>query len=178
MFVLIRFFSLSIPCERFWLYTLSSRLRWIFLKIKFDRWKFMYWLRIRVRHLQKGNRVERSPISRPRCPWKHQWGRLIGSRPRSLENLWLYTTGTPRLGCVLCILAKAMSRDFVTNSYGQSRDSSCKISSVPVKNQWVPVKKKTSPKLKMLGPSCNQTVIWRKTPKLCITVYSIIVLLF
>ena len=28
-----------------------------------------HWLRIRLRHLRKGNRVERSPVSRPRCPW-------------------------------------------------------------------------------------------------------------
>ena len=37
MFVLIHFFPLSKPCERFCLYTLSSRLRCFFLKIEFDR---------------------------------------------------------------------------------------------------------------------------------------------
>ena len=41
--------------------------------------------------------------------------------------------------------------DFVTNSYGESWDSSCKKLGVPVQNQWVP-------KLKMFGPLCNQTV--------------------
>jgi len=42
--------------------------------------------------------------------------------------------------------------DFVTNSYGESSDSSCEKS-------WVPVKKRTrSPKLKMLGPLCNWIV--------------------
>ena len=43
-----------------------------------------HWLRIRVRP----RRVERSPVSRSRC---HYY----------LENLFLCTTGTPRLGCVL-----------------------------------------------------------------------------
>ena len=42
-------------------------------------------------------------------------------------------------------------RDFVTNSSGESWDSSCKKSCVPVK-------KKKSSKLKMLGRLCNQTV--------------------
>ena len=31
--------------------------------------------------------------------------------------------------------------DFVTNSYGESWDSSCEKSLVPVQTQWVPVKK-------------------------------------
>ena len=31
--------------------------------------------------------------------------------------------------------------------------------------------KKTSPKLKMLGPFVTRQLIWRQTPKLCITVY-------
>ena len=47
--------------------------------------------------------------------------------------------------------------DFVTNSYGESWDSACEKSWVPVQNQRVPVKK-TNLKLKMLGPLCNQTV--------------------
>ena len=45
----------------------------------------------------------------------------------------------------------------INNSYGASWDSSCEKSWVTVQNQSVPVKKK-SPKLKMLGPLCNQTV--------------------
>ena len=32
---------------------------------------------------------------------KISWGRLIGSHPRQLENLWLCASGTPILGCVL-----------------------------------------------------------------------------
>ena len=42
--------------------------------------------------------------------------------------------------------------DFVSNSYGESWDSSCEKLWVPVRNQWVSGKKKRSPKLKMLGP--------------------------
>ena len=63
--------------------------------------------------------------------------------------------------------------DFVTNSYGESWNSSaCETSWVPVHNQWVPIKKKTIPKLKMPGTLCHQTVqLWRQTPKLHITVY-------
>ena len=37
----------------------------------------------------------------------------------------------------------AFSSDFVTNSYGESWDSSCEKSGVLVPNQWVPVEKKT-----------------------------------
>ena len=43
-------------------------------------------------------------------------------------------------------------------SNGESWDSSCEKSRVPVQNQWVPVKKKMSPKLKIPGPLCSQTV--------------------
>ena len=57
------------------------------------------------------------------------------------------------------VLFTAVRSDFVTNSYGESWDSSWEKSWVPVHNQWVPVKKNTrSPKLKMLGPLCNQTI--------------------
>ena len=52
---------------------------------------------------------------------------------------------------------KHCSSDFVTNSCGESWDSSCEKSWVPVQNHWVPVQKTTSPNLKMLGPLCNQT---------------------
>ena len=52
---------------------------------------------------------------------------------------------------------KHCSSDFVTNSCGESWDSSCEKSWAPVQNHWVPVQKTTSPKLKMLGPLCNQT---------------------
>ena len=45
--------------------------------------------------------------------------------------------------------------DFVTNSYGESWDSSCEKSWVPGHNQWVPAEKKQG---FMLGPLCNQTV--------------------
>ena len=48
---------------------------------------------------------------------------------------------------------KNTCRDFVTNSYGESWDSSCEKS-------WVQVKK--SLKLKILRPLCNQTV-YQKT---------------
>ena len=49
------------------------------------------------------------------------------------------------------------SSDVVTNSCGESWDSSCEKSWVPVQNHWVPVQKTMSPKLKMLWPLCNQT---------------------
>ena len=50
------------------------------------------------------------------------------------------------------------SSDFVTNSYGESWDSSCEKSQVRVQNQRGPVKKKMSAKLKIPGPLCSQTV--------------------
>ena len=55
-------------------------------------------------------------------------------------------------------MAVAVPSDFVTNSYGESLDSSCKKSWVPVQNQWVPVKKKGVVNWKCLGLICNQTV--------------------
>ena len=36
---------------------------------------------------------------------------------------------------------------FDTNSYGESWDSSCENSWVPVQNQWVPFKKKKEPEI-------------------------------
>ena len=35
-----------------------------------------------------------------------------------------------------------MNSDFVTNSYGESYDSSCENSWVPVNNQWIPLQSK------------------------------------
>ena len=35
-----------------------------------------------------------------------------------------------------------MNSDFVTNSYGESYDSSCENSRVPVNNQWIPLQSK------------------------------------
>ena len=54
--------------------------------------------------------------------------------------------------------------DFVTNSYGVSLDSSCE-------KPWVPVKKKRVRNGKCLGLYVTRQLIWRQTPKLCITVY-------
>ena len=49
--------------------------------------------------------------------------------------------------------------DFVTNSYGESWDSSCEKSWVPVHNQWVPVQKNKESQIENAsGPLCNQTV--------------------
>ena len=44
----------------------------------------------------------------------------------------------------LIYVSTIYSSDFVTNSYGESWDSSCEKSRVPVQKQWVP-------KLKMLA---------------------------
>ena len=52
--------------------------------------------------------------------------------------------------------------DFVTNSYGEL---SCEKSRVPVK------KKKWVWNWKYLGVYVTRQLIWRQTPKLCITVY-------
>ena len=61
--------------------------------------------------------------------------------------------------CRAVLKAVAVPSDFVTNSYGQSWDSSCKTSWVPVHNQWVPVQKKQGViNWKCLGLICNQTV--------------------
>ena len=60
---------------------------------------------------------------------------------------------------VMIIISNMSHSDFVSNSYCEFCDSSCEKSWVPVQNQWVRVqKKKTSPKLKMLGPLRNQPV--------------------
>ena len=57
--------------------------------------------------------------------------------------------------------------DFVTNSYGESWDSSCEKSlSITNKSQF---KYTLSPKLKMLY--VTRQLIWRQTTKLFITVY-------
>ena len=61
--------------------------------------------------------------------------------------------------------------DFVTDSYGESWDSSCETSRVPVQNQWVPVKKKRVRNWKCLGLYVTRQLMWSQTPKLCITVY-------
>ena len=61
--------------------------------------------------------------------------------------------------------------DFVKYSYGEFRYSSCEKSSVPVQDQWVPVKKNESENWICLGLYVTWQLIWRKTPKLCITVY-------
>ena len=58
---------------------------------------------------------------------------------------------------ITAAIAAATAVILVTNSYGESRDSSCEKSWVPVQNQWVPVQNPMSPKLKILGPLCNQT---------------------
>ena len=47
--------------------------------------------------------------------------------------------------------------DCVENSYGESRGSSCEKSQSPGQNLRVPVKKITSPYLKILGPLCIKT---------------------
>ena len=57
------------------------------------------------------------------------------------------------------------------NTCGESWDLSSEKSWVPVPNQWVPVEKKKSPKLKMLGLLCNQTVNLKKTWKLGVKLY-------
>ena len=51
-----------------------------------------------------------------------------------------------------------MISDFVRNSYGESWDSSCEKTRVPVQNYWDSVQKSTSSKLKKLGSLCNQAV--------------------
>ena len=51
-----------------------------------------------------------------------------------------------------------MTSDFVRNSYGESWDSSCEKSWVPVQNHWDSVKKTTCSKLKKLGSLSDQAV--------------------
>ena len=65
-----------------------------------------------------------------------------------------------------------LSSDFVANSYSKSWDSSCEQSWVPVQNQCVPVKKKKWVRnWKCLGLYVTRQLIWRQTPKVCITVH-------
>ena len=87
-------------------------------------------------------------------------------------NDWSLETKFCQIEIEIELFTGPINNDFVTNSYGESWDSSCEKYWVPVQNQWVPVKKKT-PKLKMLRPfawACNHTVL-RQTQKLCITVH-------
>ena len=51
-----------------------------------------------------------------------------------------------------------MISDFVRNSYGESWDSSCEKTWVPVQNHWDSVPKTTSSKLKKLGSLSDQAV--------------------
>ena len=78
--------------------------------------------------------------------------------PHCLEQ---YTGGHLCLNDRNAINNVNQSSELVTNRSGESWDSSCEKSWVPVQNQWVPVQK-TSSKLKLLG---------RQTPKLCFTDY-------
>ena len=62
-----------------------------------------------------------------------------------LYNLLLHT-----IACAALILRNSF-RDFVRSSYGESWDSSCEKSWIPVQNHWAPVQKTTSSTLKMFG---------------------------
>ena len=55
--------------------------------------------------------------------------------------------------------------DFVAYSYGESWDSSCEKSRVPVQNQWVPVKKKRVRNWKCLGHYVTRQLIWSTDSK-------------
>ena len=60
---------------------------------------------------------------------------------------------------VCALLYSRTSSDFVTNSYDESWDSSCENrESLSITNEYQFKKKTRRPKLKMLGPLCNQTV--------------------
>ena len=66
---------------------------------------------------------------------------------------------------LLQIVMVSPGTHFVKNRESQSRISESQLKKK--KNK----KKKTNPKLKMLWPSCNQTVNLQRTPKLFTTVY-------
>ena len=57
------------------------------------------------------------------------------------------------------MLISPVLSDFVTNSYGESWDSSCEKINHEYQSRTIEsqLKKKKSPKLKMLGPLCNQS---------------------
>ena len=67
---------------------------------------------------------------------------------------------------VMIITSNMSHSDFIANHYCESWDSSYEKSWVWVQNQWVPDKKKKSPKC--LGLYVIRQFIWRQTPKLCI----------
>ena len=91
------------------------------------------------------------------CVWRrHKWHITVFSCPLIVE--------------VSCFFWNYNS-DFVTDSYGESWDSSCETSRVPVQNQWVPVKKKRVRNWKCLGLYVTRQLMWSQTPKPCITVY-------
>ena len=66
---------------------------------------------------------------------------------------------------LLQIVMVSPGTHFVKNRESQSRISESQLKKKKKK------KKKTNPKLKMLWPSCNQTVNLQRTPKLFTTVY-------
>ena len=59
------------------------------------------------------------------------------------------------LSWVYLLQVTQLHSDFVTNSYGESWDSSCEQIMSP--SPEVPVKETTNPQLEMLGPLCAQT---------------------
>ena len=73
---------------------------------------------------------------------------------------------------LLQIVMVSPGTHFVKNRESQSRisESQSRISESQLKKK-TKQKKKTNPKLKMLWPSCNQTVNLQRTPKLFTTVY-------
>ena len=73
-------------------------------------------------------------------------------------DAWSLETDVCQIEIEIEIFTGPTDSDFVTNSYSESWDSFCEKSLVPVQCQWVPIKKKKTLKLKMLGPLCNQTV--------------------
>ena len=85
-------------------------------------------------------------------------------------NLWHDVDNMAKLWIVLTSQNNSTCSGFVTNSYGESWDSSCENSWVPVHNQWVPVQKTMRPKLRMLGLFCNQTVNLKTDSKTLYTV--------
>ena len=66
---------------------------------------------------------------------------------------------------LLQIVMVSPGTHFLKNRESQSRISESQLKKKKKK------KKKTNPKLKMLWPSCNQTVNLQRTPKLFTTVY-------
>ena len=86
--------------------------------------------------------------------WPMAWGDHVTFLLKGNVDKWPIAWGDH----ITAAIAAATAVILVTNSYGESRDSSCEKSWVPVQNQWVL-------NWKYLGLYVTRHFIWKQTPK-------------